>query len=747
MSDEHRLLELHEKGPFTKDDVIISFSGREQISRPFEFYVEIMAKETKLTPDKIIGVPISVRLDRGEQDPRFFHGYVSHISIGEETEGKQNDAKVRYRTYRLRVVPWLWFLSRAARCYVFLPEKETKTVEDILTKAVERVKEFGHVKADYQDDTLGHLGLYSLEHCVQFRETDFNFLSRMLEQYGVAYYFEHSASGHKMRWARPDKFEKAKEFEVDLPQTAGGSTVNAKKDHLTSWEHHYEFVSGKYTLSDYNFKEAYEDYKTEWSKSGEEISIKNNAKYELYDYPGEYDKKVSGTDHAHDRFREEQQRFNNVSGSSTCKTFSAGLRFKLTKHHSSTDEEGKEYLITSISHSASQPPPLSSGGSDAHYSNHFEAQAKPNEYVPPRLTPKPLVSGIQTATVAGATEDEIHVDEFGRIKVHYHWDREGRGKRFSEGNKLFSWVRVAMPMAGKSWGMMAIPRVGQEVVVDFIDGDPDCPLIIGSVYNSKQPPHYPLPAEKTKSYIKTNSSKGGEGYNELMFDDKADDEKLFMHAQKNMDVHVLNDSKEHIHNDRHEIIGTEKTKSDAGDLNQLVWRDKNLTIKRDQAEHIGGNFQLLVGKGDDGEGGRVDIFVEKQEVKQVGSDGVHLTVDGPSNQKIGGGYSTDVGGDIHLKAGGDILVAAGSAGEVHIKAMTITLEAQKQMSFKVGGNFIDIGPAGISIQGVMLKLNSGGAPAAPKPCKPEAPEAIAEAAPLKPETAWISKTGSKSRPE
>ena len=744
MSDK-RLLELKEKGPFTDDDVIISFSGREQISRPFEFHVEIMAKETKLTPDKIIGVPISVRLDRGDQEPRFFHGYVSQISIGEETEGKKNDAIVRYRSYRLRVVPWLWFLSRAARCFVFLPEKETKTVEDILKKAIERVHEFGHVKADHEDDTLGHLGLYSLEHCVQFRETDFNFLSRMLEQYGVAYYFEHTASGHKMRWARPDKFKPAKEGTVDLPASTGG-TVNAKKDHLLSWEHHYEFVSGKYTLSDYNLKEAYEDYKTEWNESGEEISIKNNSKYELYDYPGEYDKKVSGTDHARDRFWEEQMRFNNVSGSSTCKTFSAGYTFKITKHHSSTDEENKDYLITSISHSASQPSPVGSGGSSSHYSNHFEAQAKPNMYVPPRLTPKPLVSGIQTATVVGASEDEIHVDEFGRVKVHYHWDREGRDKRFSKGNELFSWVRVAMPMAGKSWGMMSIPRVGQEVIVDFIDGDPDCPLIIGSVYNSKQTPHYPLPSEKTKSYIKTNSSKGGEGFNELMFDDKAGEEKLFMHAQNNMDVHVLNDSKQHIHNDRHEIVGLEKTKSDAGDLNQLIWRDKHLNVKRDQIEHIEGNFQLLVGKGEGGEGGRSDIFIEKQEVKEVGSGGVHLTVEGPSFNKIGGGYGVDVGGQIDLKSGEDIHIEAGSAGQVHITAMTLVLEATMQMSFKVGPNFIDIGPAGISIQGVMLNLNSGGAPAPPQPCQPRPPEKAEEAAPTKAAEAWNSKTGSKSRP-
>jgi len=525
---------------------------------------------------------------------------------------------------------------------------------------------------------------------------------------------------------------------VDFPKTTSGQTI---KDHILSWEHQYEFVSGKYMLSDYNFKTPSEDIKADKSQT---VELNNNKGYELYDYPGEYDKKSDGTSLAHFRIQEEQARFNTVSASSQCKSFWAGATFKLASHPSSPEEVGKQYIITSISHSASQPSPLTSSGTVSSYSNHFEGQLKDIAFIPPRLTPKPLVSGIQTATVAGPDGEEIHVDEHGRVKIHYHWDREGRDKRFKEGEKLFCWVRIAMPMAGKSWGMMAIPRVGQEVVVNFLDGDPDCPLIMGSIYNAEQTPHYSLPDEKTKSYIKTNSTPGGDGYNELMFEDKASEERVFMHAQKDLDVRALNDAKYRILANQHEIIGSQKKKDEAGDLTQLVWRDKILTVKRDQAEHIGGDFQLLIGKGEDG--GRADIVIDKQEVKKVGAGGTHLTVEGPSNSDIGANYSTNVGGDVHLKAGGAIQIEAGPMGEVHIKANTIILEAMMQMSFKVGPNFIDISPAAISIQGMITNINSGGAPGQGQACQPEKPEKAIEAKPAEPAEAWDSKTGSKSRP-
>ena len=723
MPADKRFLELQIKGPFGNDAVILSFSGREQISRPFEFNVEITSTEIAIKPADVIGIPLCVRLDRGDGKERFFHGYVSHMSAGETTE-VVGEKKISYRNYRVRLVPWLWFLSRAARCFVFLPEKEEKSVMEILEKALERVKNELHVKVDWDDKTQGILDKAKLEHCVQFRETDFNFLSRMLEQYGVAYYFTHTKSEHKMVWAAPDSFGPAEEASVEFPATAGSQI---QKDHILSWDHSYEFVSGKYTLSDYNFKTPSQDIKTEHV---EKVELKNNAKYELYDYPGEYDDPAEGKALAESRIKEEQARFDTVSGSSQCKSFQAGVSFTLASHPSCPDEKGKQYLITAITHSATQPAPITSGGSGESYTNHFEAQLKDVPYVPPRLTPKPLVSGIQTATVAGPAGEEIHTDQFGRVKIHYHWDREGRAKRFTEGEKLFSWVRVAMPMAGKGWGMVAIPRVGQEVVVNFLDGDPDCPLIVGTVFNAEQTPHYPLPAERTKSYIRTNSSPGGSGYNELMFDDTAGKERFFMHAQYDMDVVTEHDARGLVGNDRHETVGV--------NLTQSVGGNKNITVAADQVESIGGNFELKIAA-------NRETTIDGDDAETVGGE-VHLTIGGAYNRDVGGDDSANVGGNVHLTAGGDIAIESGPANAVHIKANTIVIEAMMQISLKVGANFIDIGPAGISIQGTMLNLNSGGAPGQGKGSKPKKPKKAKEAKPPKPAEAWKSASGSKSRP-
>lgn len=738
-----RFLHLQTPGPFSVSDVITSFSGREQLSRPFEFHLEVQSGNLLIKPEDAIGIAICIQLDGGEgKSPRYFHGYISHISLGESAEGTREGKMLSYRSYRVRIVPWLWFLSRAARSFIFLPEKEKKNIAEVLKEVKTRVDDTMHVKAEWDDKTDGFLDACEVEHCVQYRETDFNFFSRILEQYGITYYFEHTKDKHQLVMVNiKHEYLFALEKEVEFPVTTGGQ---GQADHITSWEHNYEFVTGKYVLNDYNFETPMENLITDEPPIPSGISQKHVDKYEFYDAPGEYSEKGRGDVYATYRQREEQSRFNTVNASSTCRSFTSGRCFTLKKHPSCTDEEKKDYLITSISHSAAQPGPFSGEGSIS-YSNRFEAMSKKIHYQPPRLTPKPLVSGIQTATVAGGKEDEIHTDKYGRIKVHFHWDRISRDKRFNEGEKLFCWLRVAMPMAGKGWGMFSIPRVGQEVVVDFIDGDPDRPLVIGSVYNEQQMPHYNPEQHPTRSYIKTNSSKGGAGFNELMFEDLKDQERVFIHAQKDMDIRALNNATYHIHANHHEVIGSEKTKSDSGDFNQQVWRDKQITVKRDQAEHVMGNYQLLVGKGE-GDAGRMDIVIDKQEVKKVGLGGSHISIEGPSCNKVGGDYGLNVGGDVHLKAGGAVQIEAGAAGEVHIKAMNIILEATVQMSFKVGPNFIDIGPAGISIQGVMTNINSGGAPASGQPCQPETPEVAKPAEPAAPSEAWNSATGNKSRP-
>jgi type VI secretion system secreted protein VgrG len=384
------------------------------------------------------------------------------------------------------------------------------------------------------------------------------------------------------------------------------------------------------------------------------------------------------------------------------------------------------------------------------------------------------VSGIQTAVVVGPKGEEIYTDKYGRVKVQFHWDREGKKDESSS-----CWIRVAHNMAGRRWGFLSIPRIGQEVVVDFLEGDPDRPLIVGSVYNADQMPHYELPANKTRSYIKSNSSKGGDGFNELHFEDQAGKERVFLHAQHDMDVRVRNDSKERIYGHRHQIIGWEKDGKKGGDQREKVWQDKHLKVKRHQAEHIEGNYALMVGNGEAESGGKVDVVVEKQALMKIGQEGLNVKIDGDVKQKIGGvqsvtvdggrkeklaslsvdvaaehnekngGHSLTVGKDQHVKVSMNHALEAGK--DIHIKAgMNLVIEAGMQLTLKVGGNFVSITPAGVDIQGILVNINSGGSAGSgsgAKPVSPEAPDEpdeAEEAQPTEPAQAHSEKTGAKS---
>jgi type VI secretion system secreted protein VgrG len=508
------------------------------------------------------------------------------------------------------------------------------------------------------------------------------------------------------------------------------------------------------------------------------VKLPNISNYEIYDYPGEYEDRGTGDGETKIRMEEEEVPHDVVNGSSTCRTFTAGGKFKLSKHGCKA-EEAKTYVITSIHHSATDPTYSTGGRGETQYNNTFTCIPDSVVFRPARTTPKPLVSGLQTAVVVGPKGEEIYCDEYGRVKVQFHWDREGKKDENSS-----IWMRCMQSSAGKQWGTVFIPRIGQEVVIDFLEGDPDQPLVTGLVYNAEQMPHYSLPAEKTKSYFKTNSSPGGDGFNELRFEDKNDQEQIFIHAQRNMDQRVLNDSVERVINNRHLIVGSEEDGKKKGDQNEMVYQNKNLNVMQNQAEHIEGNMQLMIGNGEADDGGKLDVVVEKKMTELIGEDGYdfhlkgnrrelidksaslavggdqmhsvggnkHLQVKGSHNQKVDGSNSLDVGMSHEQKVGIKHAVDAGQ--EIHLKAgMKVIIEAGMQISLVGPGGFVDIGPAGVTIQGIMVKINSGGAAGSGSGASPEAPkdpakpEDAAEAAPTQPNEADDSKTGQKSAPD
>lgn len=720
LTQANRLLGL--KTPLGANTLIMTaFHGHEELSRLFSYDLDLISDSPAITPQSIVGKNVTFSIKLADDSPRFFNGFISQFYAGNEHQGRRN--------YRARVVPWLWFLTRTSDCRIF----QNKSVPDIVQQIF---KDLGF--SDFEPRLSGHHP--KRDYCVQYRETDFNFVSRLMEEEGIFYYFKHQDGKHVLVFSdEKGAYFNCGEKTVDFPRDHGGHHIH---DHISAWEHRYEFRSGKWAQTDYNFETPTTSLMTNTSTV---VPLPDAAKYEFYDYPGTgtYLNKANGTPLTKDRMEEEEVEYDIVHASSKCRTFTPGGKFKIDKHHAAA-EQGKTYVITGIQHSAHETLGHESGASHAgeDYTNSFTCIPESVTFRPARLTPKPVVHGVQTAVIVGPKGEEIYCDKYGRVKVQFHWDREGKKNETSS-----CWMRSAHNVAGKQWGFMAIPRIGQEVVVDFLEGDPDCPLIVGSVYNAGQMPHYALPAEQTKTYIKTNSSKGGKGYNELMFEDKKDDERVYIHAEKNMDVRVKNDSKTRIFGNRHQIIGWEKDGKKGGSQFEEVYQDKVLNIKRDQIEQIEGNMQLMIGHGKADSGGNLDIVVEKNKAELIEADS-DLHIKGNHSEQVDGGLSLTVGGDQNHKVGGNVAVEAGAAGEIHLKAgMKVIIEAGMQLSLKGPGGFIDIGPAGVSIQGTMVLINSGGSAGAGKGCKAKAPKAPKQAAPKAPELAWDSKTGMKSAPD
>lgn len=707
------------KTPLGDAVALRAFHGHEDISGLFAYELDLVSTQPSLDPPQIIGKNVTVTIEASDGTPRYFNGHVSRL-VADFGEG---DATI----FRAEMVPWLWFLTQTADCRIFQDMSIPEIIEQIFS-------DLGFSDYDLSEVTETH---DKHEYCVQYRETDFNFVSRLMEQEGIFYYFKHEDGKHTLMLADGvGAYKDLPENAVECPLSKGESPV---KDHIVAWQHHYAFVSGRWAQTDYNFETPSTSLMT---TTATKVGLTEARKFEIYDFPGEYPDKSWGDRDTSYRMEEEEASHDTVRGSSTCRTFNPGGRFTLTKH-SCKEEEGKSYVITSIRHSARGAAYATGGEAPSEsYSNTFTCIPSSVVFRSPRNTPKPLVSGIQTAVVVGPAGEEIYCDEYGRVKVQFHWDREGKRDEDSS-----CWMRVAHNVAGKKWGFFALPRIGQEVVVDFLEGNPDRPLIVGGVYNAEQMPHYPLPDENTKSYIKTNSTKGGDGYNELLFDDRKDDERVYLHAQKDLDVRVRNDARTRIFGNAHGIVGWEKDGEKGGDLRELIYQDHHLNVKRDDIAHVEGNVLLRVGHGDASDGGNVHIVIENARTESIGG-GADLTVKGPCREKIDGALSQTVGGDVHVKSGGNVAVEAGPMNEIHLKGgMKVIIEAGMQLSLVGPGGFIDIGPAGVTIQGTLVNINSGGAAGRGGGCSPESPEAATEAQPTEPDLAWNSATGMKSSPD
>ncbi|MEP7337335.1 MAG: type VI secretion system tip protein TssI/VgrG [Acidobacteriota bacterium] len=632
------------------EDVLLlqGFNGQEGVSRLFQFDLRMHSENRSIKFEDIVGKKATIKVVLPDLSERYINGIVSSFAQGGSSPLQGGEKPTVFTHYHATLVPWLWVLTRTSDCRIF----QNMPVPDIISKVF---KEHGF--SDFENRLYG--SFEPREYCVQYRETDYNFVSRLMEEEGIFYFFEHKKDKHVMVLAnRPNEFKPS----TLHPAINYSSLIGERNslDVITEWNASQEVRPGQYTVADFNFMQPSLDLTAS-------VSGKDERKLEIYDFPGEYAKKEQGERLATVRMEEEQLPQVVITGSSSCCGLTPGYRFDLRNHY--RRDFNKSYELISVYHSADQGTDYRSSPEGAaasfSYSNQFQCLPHPTPFRPPRVTPVPVVHGSQTAIVVGPQGEEIYVDKYGRVKVQFHWDREGK---YDE--KSSCWVRVSQNWAGKRWGAMFLPRIGQEVIVDFLEGDPDQPIITGRVYNGESMPPYALPDEKTKSTLKSDSSKGGGGFNEIRFDDKKGSEQIFIHAEKQQDVRVKKDALEWIGNERHLIVKKDQLEKIEG--------DNHLQVKGDQNEKVDGTVSLKAGQ-------------DKQ-------------------QKIGMKYAVDSGMEIHLKAGVNLVVEAGT---------TLTL--------KVGGNFININPAGVFIQGTMVMLNSGGAAGSGSGASPEVPKDAKEA--------------------
>ena len=620
------------------------------------------------------------------------------------------------------------------------------------------------------------------EYCVQYRETDFNFVSRLMEQYGIFYFFEHEDGKHTMVLADSASAHQScpNQSSVNCNQSSGDLD---SEDVITTWHMEQELRTGKYSLTDYNFETPSTSL---MANEPTVVEVGGNTKFEIYDYPGVHLNQSAGGSVAKIRMQEEEASHVVATGTSVCRAFTSGYKFDLKEHY--RDDVNASYVLTEVQHVATTSSSYdhTEAGGGERYSNHFTCIPASVPFRPARVTPKPFVQGPQTALVVGKSGEEIWVDKYGRIKVQFYWDRQGKKDENSS-----CWIRVSQPWGGKGWGAMWIPRMGQEVIVSFEEGDPDRPLITGRVYNADQTVPYTLPDHQTVSTFMSRSSKGGGGgnYNEIRFEDKTGNEQIFINAERDMDQRVEVDSREFVGSNRHLNVGANQTENIGADkhltiasnhvesigknmsltvgtdLMETIGQDQHLNVGRNLQENIGTDVHVNIGANQiENIGTDVHVNIGANRVENIGSNAslnvgsnrmenigaeMHLNVGSDCNEKVGGKLSVTVGGDRHESIGGVYSLDAGT--EVHLKGGSkVIIEGGMQVSLVVGGNFVDIGPAGVTIQGTMVKINSGGSagsgtsasPKSPKsPDSPKPPKAPTP--PDNPKPPQISDDGSK----
>jgi type VI secretion system secreted protein VgrG len=664
-------------------------SIREEIGRLFRIDLNLTSKKSDINFDEIIGKNVTLRLELDDQT-RYFNGFVSRFV--------QTKAERSYSVYQATVVPWLWFLTRTSDCRIFQESMEEPPDEMTVPGIIKKVfKDFGFENF-VSDDGLSE-SYRKWEFCVQYRETAFNFVSRLMEQEGIGYYFQHEDGKHTLMLTDSINGHTPYENYATVPYHPHQQGAQ-DKEAVTDWTVEKELQPGVFAHNDFDFENPRQAAQNGLVAQSSVSRAHENAEFEIYDYPGEFVQHGEGESLAKLRIQELQARHETLEGEASALGLCAGYTFSLEDHP--RGDQNREYLITSTAYEIDAGEFETGQGKSGkeNWSCNFTSIPTSQPFRPARVTPKPSITGPQTAIVTGGDGDEIHTDSYGRVTVKFHWDRHGEANENSS-----CWVRVSQAWAGKTWGAIHIPRVGQEVIVEFLEGDPDRPIITGRVYNADQTVPYELPTNKTQSGIKSRSTKEGtpDNFNEIRFEDKKGEEQLYIHAEKDKKVVVENDRTEEVGHDESISIGNDRTESVKNNESISIGKDRTEDVTKNESVTIGENRTTDVGKNDQltisekhtvSVGKDQSIEVSGNRTKTVAKDETN-TISGNRQEDITKNSKITVGKAFALEATDEISLTSGSAsitlkkdGTIQINGKDVTIEGSGKVNVKASSDVI-----------------------------------------------------------
>ena len=667
---------------------VLRVTGTEGLSELFSFHVELAARDAEIDLDSVVGVPAQLDINY-EDGTRSVFGIVSRFEQGVSGE--------TFTPYHAELVPTVWVLTQRSKSRIF----QEMTVKEIIEKVLTDAK----VDSDYFRFALQRTNYVKRDYCVQYRETDWDFASRLMEEEGIFYFFEYQDGKDVLVMADSSDVHVSIEGTADVVFRDPSGTVESE-EFIYDFRFSQQIRSGTTVLRDYNFERPTLDLT-------KNQAAERDPALEVYEYPGLYMDEGTGAELTRIRLQSAQTKREVGEGESVCRRLVPGNKFNLADYPRTSFNQ--EYLLTTVHHQGTQPLWQDDATGRFHYDNRFQCIPSGTPFRPARKTPKPVVEGSQTAVVTGPSGEEIYVDQYGRVKVQFPWDREGQNNE-----KSSCWIRVSQLWAGTGWGAMFIPRIGHEVIVDFLEGDPDRPIITGRVYNGDNTTPYPLDAEKTKSTIKSDSSKGGGGSNEIRFEDLKGSEEIYQHAQKNLTIAT--------ENDKNQTTGHDETLTVKHDRTKTVKHDEKTTVENDRTETVNGKETITI-KGDRTE--EIQQGNEKVTV-DTGNRTININTGNDEHNILTGNRTVNVntGNDtlsiltgnrtINVNAGNEALnVLTGTktdnikgpyditvqSDKFHLKCggSELTMKVDGTVTLKGAGGTITIDSTGIKIEGQTIK--------------------------------------------